>query len=101
LIVITAIERGIDGSSPDHPPENAGARYHTRHCDPERAFLLRFFLVEGGYGIILSAFCALLFVSTLMPSQNGRYLFLSFFCLSSLAPLFAFLHLKDRFESRG
>ena len=38
---------------------------------------------------ILPAFYALLLVLALMPSQNGRYLFLSFFYLSNLAPLFA------------
>jgi len=38
---------------------------------------------------ILPAFYALLFVLALMPSQNGRYLFLSLFYLSNLAPLFA------------
>jgi peptidoglycan/LPS O-acetylase OafA/YrhL len=38
---------------------------------------------------ILPAFYALLLVLTLMPSQNGMYLFLSFFYLSNLAPLFA------------
>src|SRR6266850_4400810 len=38
---------------------------------------------------ILPAFYAVLLALTLMPSQNGRYLFLSFFYLSNLAPLFA------------
>ncbi len=38
---------------------------------------------------ILPAFYAVLLVLTLMPSQNGRYLFLSFFYLSNLATLFA------------
>ena len=38
---------------------------------------------------ILPAFFAVLFVLALTPSQNGRYLFLSFFYLSNFAPLFA------------
>jgi peptidoglycan/LPS O-acetylase OafA/YrhL len=38
---------------------------------------------------ILPAFYAALLVLTLTPSQNGKYLFLSFFYLSNLAPLFA------------
>jgi peptidoglycan/LPS O-acetylase OafA/YrhL len=38
---------------------------------------------------ILPAFYAVLFILTLMPGQNGRYLILSFFYLSNFAPLFA------------
>jgi peptidoglycan/LPS O-acetylase OafA/YrhL len=38
---------------------------------------------------ILPAFYAVLFVLALTPSQNGKYLFLSFFYLSNFAPLFA------------
>jgi peptidoglycan/LPS O-acetylase OafA/YrhL len=38
---------------------------------------------------ILPAFYAVLLVLALTPSQNGKYLFLSFFYLSNFAPLFA------------